>query len=408
MRVLIVNPHVGEGFGQERVLRDSVHLLRAAGHRVGILAEKLTGEAPEHDALWLIPGLSSIHWLTRPGHVAELHRTASAALTHFSPDVVHFYDQFDYRFMDWCRKRFLTVMTSHTVATTCPSSTRQIYPTGTCESKSGWRCLTQHHHNQCLSFLKTPVHRAHAIENHLRRQSVLKQMHGIGAISQYVRRTLLEDGFTPQKVQLLYNPITLPEPFTRVASPTPLLLSACRLNDHKGVSGFLEALKKIEALPWRAQICGDGPLGSALKKRTFDLGLNDRVVFRGRVAFAEVQELMKKATLFVQPNLGPEPFGLSVAEASAYGLPSVVSKVAALDEIVEEGTNGFLVEPGNSKALADKLSLLLRDETLRERLSQAGPQLIQKRFSPKHHLQETLKLYKAPSKEITLPLELTS
>ncbi len=345
MRVLIVNPNVGEGFGQERVLRDSAHLLRAAGHRVGLLAEKLTGQAPEHDALWLVPGLSSLHWLSRPGQVADKHRAATSAITHFAPDVVHFYDQFDYRLMDWCRKRFITVMTSHTVATTCPSSTRQIYPSGICESKSGWRCLTLHHQNQCLSFLKSPVHRAHAIENHLRRQSVLKKMRAIGAISRYVRNTLLKDGFSSKQVQLLYNPITLPAPFVRQPRSIPLLLSACRLNDHKGVGVFIQALKQIETLTWTAQICGEGPLESALKAQVKTLGLEGRVLFRGRVPYEEVQDLMKQASVFVQPNLGPEPFGLSVAEASAYGLPSVVSRVAALDEIVEDGTNGFLVTP---------------------------------------------------------------
>ncbi|NQE54750.1 Trehalose synthase [ANME-1 cluster archaeon GoMg3.2] len=64
-----------------------------------------------------------------------------------------------------------------------------------------------------------------------------------------------------------------------------------------------------------------------------------------------------------------ESFGIVNLEAMASGLPIVATSVGGLPEIIKEGKNGFLVEPQNPKEIAEKVSMILRDDELRERIS---------------------------------------
>lgn len=82
-------------------------------------------------------------------------------------------------------------------------------------------------------------------------------------------------------------------------------------------------------------------------------------------------ELYASARIFCLPSRY-EPYGLSIAEAMAYGLPCVVTRVGALDEVVLDGETGLIVSPGEPGALADALEALLVDDALAARLGAAG------------------------------------
>jgi glycosyltransferase involved in cell wall biosynthesis len=77
---------------------------------------------------------------------------------------------------------------------------------------------------------------------------------------------------------------------------------------------------------------------------------------------------MTVSSVFVLPTLS-ESFGIVNLEAMASGLPIVATKVGGLPDIIKSGENGFLVEPKNPEAVAEKILLVLRDDALRERIS---------------------------------------
>jgi len=84
-----------------------------------------------------------------------------------------------------------------------------------------------------------------------------------------------------------------------------------------------------------------------------------------------IQELLQ-ADIAVVPSIWEEPFGMVAVEAMACGLPVVASRVGGLQEIVEEGKTGFLVEPMDYKALADRLETLCQNRELMESMGKAG------------------------------------
>ncbi len=93
-----------------------------------------------------------------------------------------------------------------------------------------------------------------------------------------------------------------------------------------------------------------------------------------------------------------ETGGLSAIEAMAFGLPVVASRTGGLPEVVEDGVTGILVPPGDSKALAEAVVLLLHDPALRRRLGQAGRQRVLDEFTLDRVLPQTLNVYQSLSR----------
>jgi len=100
------------------------------------------------------------------------------------------------------------------------------------------------------------------------------------------------------------------------------------------------------------------------------VGLGGRVEFRG---FREnVAEELERLDVLVHASIIPEPFGQVVLEGMSAGLPVVASGAGGPAEIVAHGRTGFLYQPGDAEALAERLLLLGRDPTLRRRIGAAA------------------------------------
>jgi len=399
MRILMVSPVIGDAFGQERVIRDSTALLRQAGHEVFYLADRQVGEIPPHDGLKLVAGLSSVHTFSSPREAYRLHREAIRYAHQIQPDVVHFIDQLDWRFQTVMTGEFPVMLTSHLVATTCPSSTRLIEGAETCTKRSGWGCLLHNRTYGCLQHFKGDARRAKAIFDYRMRRKSLRGARVVAAISHYVRDLLILDGWDAEKIHHIHNPIyttvrPVPINFTdQNLEVTPTIVCASRLERYKGIHVLLESLKRIEKLSWTALLCGDGAERGSLQALCADLGLSERVRFLGRTPYAATRDLMGASRLVVQPNIGAEPFGLSVAEASAMGVPVVATRVRAIDEIVEDGVNGLLATPSSAESLAERISAVLVDNELCQRLSEGGQRRMRELFSAESHLEKTLRAY---------------
>ena len=121
-----------------------------------------------------------------------------------------------------------------------------------------------------------------------------------------------------------------------------------RAHYFKGVSIFLEALSAIGDREWHAVVVGDGDLRKAFALQASALGLEKRVLFVGSISEEEKPSYFRLADVHVFPSIDrSEAFGLVALEAAGSGIPTVASRLAGVDEAVEEGKTGLLVEPGN-------------------------------------------------------------
>lgn len=128
-------------------------------------------------------------------------------------------------------------------------------------------------------------------------------------------------------------------------------------------------------------------------------GLGGRAFLHGRAANEDIGDYYSRAGIFVFPSLWHEPFGIPVIEAMAAGLPVVATRAGALPEVVVDGETGFLVERGDSEALAAAIAQLLADPALRERMGAAGRERVRRLFTWDRSVARLEELYEGALRE---------
>jgi glycosyltransferase involved in cell wall biosynthesis len=92
----------------------------------------------------------------------------------------------------------------------------------------------------------------------------------------------------------------------------------------------------------------------------------------GWLSQEELPKLYAQCDICVVPSIWPEPFGIVALEAMACGKPVIVSRVGGLQNIINDGVEGFIVDPGSPEQIRDKLALLLKEPELRKQMGEAG------------------------------------
>ncbi len=150
------------------------------------------------------------------------------------------------------------------------------------------------------------------------------------------------------------------------------LLYVGRLTEKKGVRYLIDAMPiLLESVPEvKLLVVGAGELEQTLKSHVIQQGLNEQVLFVGGVTNRDLPALYASADIFIAPSIeikggDTEGFGLTLVEASMSGCLVIASSVGGIGDIVVDGETGFLVKPGNAKALAEKiLQVQQRTDTL--------------------------------------------
>ncbi|HEV8265503.1 MAG TPA: glycosyltransferase family 4 protein [Gemmatimonadales bacterium] len=207
------------------------------------------------------------------------------------------------------------------------------------------------------------------------------------AISSYTAAELRE--LAPDiPIAVIPYTTSLPEPSPSQASVDgpPAVLFVGRLVERKGVRYLLEAMAALRDRPVRLVVIGDGAERARLEAAARELGVADRVEFRGRISAADLQDAYANAVAFVLPAVvdargDTEGLGVVILEAMSYGTPVIASRIGGITDIVEDGRSGLLVPPGDAGALAAALRRLLEDRDLARRLGDAGRRRVREQFS---------------------------
>jgi glycosyltransferase involved in cell wall biosynthesis len=210
------------------------------------------------------------------------------------------------------------------------------------------------------------------------------------ALSNRWRDFLLQEVSTDLNVEVVPN--TVGPMFAaaikqaRTARPENTVLFVGGLGRKKGVFDILRAVPIVVACLGDARFLFAGnaeskSAGEEIERQCAAGKLDESVEFLGVVTGQEKVDLFQKATLFVLPSYA-DNFPYALLEAMSTGLPVVTTPVGAIPEIVEDGKNGFLIEPGDYRALADRIVQLLRDSTLRCEMASANTALIRDYYLP--------------------------
>ncbi|MEO8664094.1 MAG: glycosyltransferase [Ignavibacteria bacterium] len=138
---------------------------------------------------------------------------------------------------------------------------------------------------------------------------------------------------------------------------TPLrILTIGRLNWIKDNETSISAMKilKEKGIDFIFKIVGDGKESERLKYAVHQSGLDDKIIFLGKLSHMEISEVMNQSDIYLQTSL-QEGFCVSVLEAQASGLLCVVSDAEGLKENVQNSSTGWIVKRRDANAFADKI-----------------------------------------------------
>jgi phosphatidylinositol alpha-1,6-mannosyltransferase len=188
--------------------------------------------------------------------------------------------------------------------------------------------------------------------------------------------TFFRPGVDPHEVRARYQ-----------LEPGRWLLSVARLTRHKGIDTALQALSRLapEHPDLRYAVVGSGEERDALEAEARDLGVADRVRFLTDVPDGDLPALYNCAEIYLGVSRlmeqRVEGFGISLAEASACGLPVIAGRSGGIPAAVRDGETGILVDADRADAVANAVSRLLADPPLRRRLGEAGRRAVEQHYN---------------------------
>ncbi len=165
-----------------------------------------------------------------------------------------------------------------------------------------------------------------------------------------------------------------------------------RLEEVKGITYLLQAISEITmAFPdLTLLIVGDGSEMKNLKSETKKLNIEQNVVFSG--PRNDIPEIFQILDIYLLPSLS-EGLPIGLLEAMASGCPVIASNVGGIPRVIINNDSGILVEPGNPQELASSVIRLLKDKTLRQKISNNMKKIFMEKYSADNMIRKYTRLY---------------
>ena len=240
------------------------------------------------------------------------------------------------------------------------------------------------------------------------------------AVSEFIKKELIRYGFDGDKITTVHHGIDTERFKPGVSTDNPyakreffkgkkVIFHPARMSFAKGSDYAVKAFTQVQ------KVFPDTVLVMAGTSKTVDWGgvqqkevreimnlveengLHDKVYVQF-FNWQEIHWMYEIADICIYPSSFEEPFGLVMLEAMASGKPIVVTESGGMPEVVLDGLNGFVIPKRKPEILAEKLTLLLKDEGLRRKMGETGRKLAEEKYTVKVMTDNTEKAYRAAIK----------
>ncbi len=216
------------------------------------------------------------------------------------------------------------------------------------------------------------------------------------APSQFILDTLSQSGFLEGSKSLkIPLGVSIDGKKPKKEYETIDILYAGSLVNHKGVHILIEAFKNIKNENIKLHILGKGSEESNLKEMAKD---DKRILFHGFVKGKELLNFHENANIIVVPSVCFDNSPMVIYESLMNGTPVIGSKIGGIPELIEEGVNGFLFEPGNVDELKNKLQYLI-DNPYKLKSLEKGAFESGKKYTMDIHIEKLESVYRELIKE---------
>jgi glycosyltransferase involved in cell wall biosynthesis len=402
MKVLQVSQNLFVRGGSDRMFLDTCALLERYGHEVIPFVARHKENPPSKWDHAFPPAAD----FDRPGPLDVMRylysrsaaRSIRQLIREHKPDVAHlhiYYGKLTASILPVLKAEGVPVV--HTM-----HEYRQISPNYTltlndqidedCCGASAWRAAVRRFNRGSLARSVLPV-----AEWYLARMiGSLRHVDRLIAISDFQKRKTVEHGIPEAKITRVYNFVEPGAAPTGVTGSGGYLLYFGRVEKIKGV---LTLAKAAQTLPdVRFKIVGEGGAVSELCDFIQSRGLKN-VELIGFTRGDKLKRLIRDSLATVLPAQWYEPFGLTVLESFAQRRPVIASRIGALPELVTDGEDGLLFEPGNVEELRDRIITLTNNNRHADEMGDAGRTKLDDRFGPENHYHDLIRAYRQAGAE---------
>ncbi len=180
-----------------------------------------------------------------------------------------------------------------------------------------------------------------------------------------------------------------------------LVSMVTRLDRWKGVETFIKAAEYVKSnakfIIFAELVIGKEKYLKKLESTIKQLKVEDKILIKISRC---TPEIMAASDIIVHASLRPEPFGLIIIEAMATGKPVIASKSGGPAEIISDGVDGLLIEPGNPRILASAISRLLQDPKTAQEMSLKAREKVVQEFDIRKYAKDFDTIFKTVSRKI--------
>ncbi|MFN6962616.1 MAG: glycosyltransferase family 4 protein [Pyrinomonadaceae bacterium] len=210
-------------------------------------------------------------------------------------------------------------------------------------------------------------------------------------------RSLLAERWPELKLRVLPNAVALPHR-TRAARPVgerPVIVFLGRMHESKGLRELVAAARELanRGIDFEFRAYGEGHLREWFVDEMTAL-LGPRFLYGGVAVGGDKWRVLAEADIFVLPSLYGEGLPMAMLEAMATALVVVVSEMASVGTVIDDGVNGFLVRPGDTLQLVDTLRRVIGTRDRWEAVGSAARATVERRFSIGPYLTELENIYR--------------
>jgi len=197
-------------------------------------------------------------------------------------------------------------------------------------------------------------------------------------------------GVRRNRIELVYNSCSIA--LGKKEFNTPIILTAGHLVAYKNPDVWLEVARKVlHKLPASTFVwLGDGELLNIMREKVRLMSMEDQVILPGYVSDPSIW--YAQAQIYFQPSLR-ENHSIAVLEAMAHGLPCVVADTGGLPESVLDGETGYVCPPTDIEGFVGRITELLGDTGMRNRMGTAGKLRVDRCFSEEIQEQKIIAIY---------------
>ena len=403
MRILSLNNFYYLRGGSERVLLEEMRMLQEAEHEVAIFTrsyprnqyapyERFFPAAIQRDKYgFSLTGLRTIKEMI---YSTSARQGLRRLLEEFKPDLVHahnIYGGLSTSVLDALKeKNTPTVMTLHDLKLLCPSYL-MLNHGRVCERCKGNKfyhaVLTRCHKDSTIA---SAVYAAESYFSHIyRKYSSVQQFI---APSMFLLNKHREFGFEAGRFVHITNPVDL-NGIAASRHAGKYLFYFGRISREKGIRSLITAYKRLKTnLP--LSIAGDGPDREAVEKMVMQEQQKENIKFTGYLASAPLGKAIDSAKAVILPSECYENAPMAILESFSRGKPVIGARIGGIPEMIDDGVNGYLFEPGDTADLQKKLELFLAlpDNRVLE-MGKAARNKIEREYSAGSHYDRLVQVY---------------